>query len=348
MPHSKKMKIDQFLTHNDSCPVCHSNEASLCEKNKNNHTTNFYIEAIEEALNLDKKEVKEKIKAYSCKQCGTIFCNPWFNSQTSFDIFQVIYGQHNRGWSALFGWLDKKPIQDYWQIIDFGQERLNRKINSYAEYHCPFQGNFFQFREQELPLEILPEYYQKCHDLITASCPGKELNNDISKKSNHIQTRRSKALKDLSKLDELEKPVTVKRFLALETSVRFWDASCSSDGVNCKPLASKLLNVNVLPFLEFKKQSQKVDIFAFINTLDHSHDPMKLIRQALEFSELVFVVNHAQDIISKQHKFLFQSEFVDFLDKQPDLTVEDLTHTNSFKSDEINTDKIALVLSKAK
>ena len=342
------MKIKQFLTFHGVCPVCHSKEFRLSEKNAKKHSSNFYIEAIVENLVIDRDDLDKEVKVYSCDSCGTIFCDPWFNSQTSFNIFNVIYGQHNRGWNALNGWIKQEPIQNYWEIIEFSQEKIGRNIDSYAEYHCPFQGNFFKFRDQELPANILPDYFDSCRQFLMASNPDKDFGSDIKKKSQHIINERRAAREKLTVLNQEQNLISTKRFLALETSTRFWDASCISECVNCKSLAAPLLNIDVLPFEDFNRQQQKIDVFAFINTLDHSHDPMKLIYQALEFSELVFIINHAQDIITKQHKFLFQKKFINFLERQDGLHVEDLTQQHSFISDEVNKDKIALVLKKYK
>jgi hypothetical protein len=161
-----------------------------------------------------------------------------------------------------------------------------------------------------------------------------------------IKLFRKSSRGQLEKLEPYINPIDTKRFLAVESSTRFWGSSCLSSGVNCTSLASKLLDVSVLPFPDFLHQQQEIDVFAFINSLDHSHDPMKLLAQALEFSKVVFLINHTQKVISKQHKFLFQPRFIDYLRENKGWNVKDIGRSATFSSTEICEDRLMLMITK--
>lgn len=336
----------ELLYKDDICPVCASSEIHIEPTNLKDFVDTFYLEAVREELNISLLDLKNELKVYECDTCATIFCNPWFSAQTSFNIYNQIYGQHNRGWDALYAWVKGKEVQNYWPIIDVARDLLGRELRSYAEYHCPFQGNLFKFRSQELPGDKTSSFYKHSRNSITASAPGRVVSSNVRLKSWLIKFSRRSSRKHLDKLDQYVTPIEIKRFLAVEASTRFWNSSCISSGVNCTSLASKLLDVSVLRFPDFLHQKQKIDVFAFINTLDHSHDPMKLLAQALEFSKVVFLINHTQKVITKQHKFLFQPGFIDYLKKNMGWNVRDIGSSTTCSSTEICEDRIMLMITK--
>ena len=333
------------LCQNDACPVCFSTEVILSSSNRETFSDNFYLEAIRDQLGISLEDMKNILKVYECNNCGTLFCDPWFDNATSFRIFNEIYSQHNRGWDALYGWLKGTEIQEYWDVLELARTELG-EINSYAEYHCPFQGNFFKFRALELPKNKRKEFYKLTRKYLLKSTPGKWLSSNRKLKSLVIWHGRRFYQSRLDRLSETIKLNTIKRYLILAQSTRFWDYGCISSGVNCKPLAAKLLNLSVFPFDEMEKQNQKVDVFAFINTLDHTHQPLKLLERAIRISKLVIIINHAQEIITKQHQFVFRSGLAKYLNQRQDLSVVDFTDRLNLLSDESNRTKISLLISK--
>jgi hypothetical protein len=341
------MENNLLHTDEDKCPVCHSQDICLELENSSSFVDNFYLKAIRDELDISVEELRNKLRVYECSECRTIFCNPWFTAEASFKIFNQIYGQHNRGWDALYGWTKHSEVQDYWNIVNIGEQVLGRELDSYAEYHCPFQGNFFKFRSQELPKDQTVPYYKVCRNYLTASTPGRIASANVMIKSRLISFSRDRNKTRLKRLDESVTPIRTKRYLALESSTRFWDYSCLSSGVNCKSLASKLLNINVMPLPEFVRQKQFIDVFAFINTLDHCHAPLELLEQALEISEVVFLVSHTQKLITKQHKFIFQPGFASYLEKEKGLNVLHLDQSEkNYFSTEVCEDKLMLMITK--
>ena len=334
-------------TDEDICPVCRSQNTRLELENSSSFVDNFYLKAIRAELDISVELLRNKLTVYECVECRTIFCNPWFTAETSFKIFNQIYGQHNRGWDALYGWTKQSEIQDYWNIVKIGEQVLGRELDSYAEYHCPFQGNFFKFRSQELPVNQIVPYYRASRNYLVASAPGRLASVNVQLKSWLVDFFRNRYGARLKKLDGSVSPIRTKRYLALESSTRFWDYSCSSSRVNCKSLASKLLDINIMPFPEFVRQNKLIDVFAFVNTLDHCHAPLELLEQALEFSKVVFLVSHTQKLITKQHKFVFQPGFANYLEREKGLNVQHLDESEkNYFSTEICKDKLMLMITK--
>ena len=334
-----------ILSQNGVCPVCSSTEATLSTSNKNTFSDNFYLEGIRDQLGVSLEYLKNVLKVYECSNCGTLYCDPWFDGATSFRLFNEIYSQHNRGWDALYGWLKDKEIQDYWAVLECARKQLG-EVKFYAEYHCPFQGNFFKFRALELPNNKRRDFYRLTRKYLLQSTPRKWLFSSQKLKSLAVWYGRKFYRSRLDRLDINIKLSATRRYLVLAPSTRFWDYGCISSGVNCKQLAAKLLNLSVMTFDEMEQQNQKVDVFAFINTLDHTHQPLELLERAINISKSVIIINHAQEIISKQHKFVFRSGLVKYLNRRKDLSVVDFTDCTNPLSDESNRTKIALLILK--
>ena len=340
------MNPELLYKDDDICPVCASSEIHIEPANLKDFESTFYLEAVREELKISFEDLRDEVQVYECDTCATIFCNPWFSAQTSFNIYNQIYGQHNRGWDALYAWTRGKEVQNYWPILDVARNSLGREPKSYAEYHCPFQGNLLKFRSQELSRSKSSSFYKHSRNYITASAPGRLTSSNVRLKSWRIKFFRKTSRRQLEKLEQYVTPIETKRFLAVESSTRFWGSSCLSSGVNCTSLVSKLLDVSILRFPDFVQQQQEIDVFAFINTLDHSHDPMKLLTQALEFSKVVFLINHTEDVISKQHKFIFQPGFIDYLQKNMGWNVEDIGDSAVYSSTEVCEDRIMFMITK--
>ena len=143
----------------NSCIYCNSKQLEL--QKKQGFEENFYTKAIYTDLNLSKR-IQKKIKIYKCKKCNIVQHNPWFNQSFSRKIYSNIYGQHNRGWENLLGFISKGTKPDHGILFDILIKNI--KINSYAEYNSPFMGLMFNFFYKEIKKQ--KKFNKNFYDLI--------------------------------------------------------------------------------------------------------------------------------------------------------------------------------------
>lgn len=326
------------------CPVCKSKDISVSQENLVEFCDNFYLDALCIDLDVSKKVLKECAVVHECVDCSTVFCDPWLKYEVASEIFNVVYGQHNRGWDALYGWLADKPVQSFRALLDLAIDYVG-PISTYGEYMCPFMGNLMFYRDKELEKISKNDLYKASISYITSRHQNAELSADHDNKSTILRTRSATRLEKLKSLSENKKEIPIKRYLLHEASSLCWGHGCVGDGVNCKSLVRPLLGANILTTQEALSQNLKIDLIGVFNTLDHVNDPISTLYDLLKVGSAVLLINHAQPIISKQHNFVFRPGFLDYLRDQG-LSVTDLTDRAEYSSTEINKDKIIVLIRK--
>ncbi len=326
------------------CPVCESADVARSEINSLEFADNFYLQALRSDLGMPLEVIRDSTVVYECKQCATIYCDPWLRYELASDVYNVVYGQHNRGWDALFGWVAGKPIQYYGSIYETIQERVGG-IYSYGEFICPFQGNLFCMRDLELGEVTKEELFDVSKQYLTARQQDSAMSSDPACKKALLANRAESAISKLRELNRKLRPSSVDRYLLYSATSLCWGHNCIGGGASCKSLASVMLNARVLTVLEAQKQKLTLDLMGVYNTLDHVTDPLSTLDNLLAMARYVLLINHAQPIITKQHHFVLRPGLSKFL-RERRIVVEDLKNEAGFKSNERNTDKIVLLLSK--
>jgi len=341
---NQSLTENKFSLPRDVCPVCKSKDIAVSQANLLEFCDNFYLDALCTDLNISKDDLKEYAVVHECSRCSTVFCDPWLKYEVASEIFNVVYGQHNRGWDALYGWLANKPVQSFRALLDLAIDYVG-PISTYGEYMCPFMGNLMFYRDEELQKIDKNTLYDASISYITARHQNAKLSADRKNKSEILRERSKASLEKLQSLRKNKKEISIKRYLLHEASSLCWGHGCIGDGVNCKSLVGPLLAANILTTQEALGQNLKIDLIGVFNTLDHVTDPLGTLYDLLEISSAVLLINHAQPIISKQHNFVFRPGFLDYLRGQG-LSVTDLTNKVQYSSTEINKDKIIALIQK--
>lgn len=127
----------------------------------------------------------------------------------------------------------------------------------------------------------------------------------------------------------------VNKYLITDNSYFAWGENDNFKSVNSKTLASNLLDIKVLDIKDIKS-NLKFDLFGIFHTLDHTHQPKKILDLALKISKNVIVYCHVDKNLEKQHLFSFTNEFLNFLNKNKIYT-KDLTKiiNKKYKSPEL-------------
>jgi hypothetical protein len=337
--------MNYFSEPRKQCPVCLSHNCQISANNEGPFEDNFYLQILRNDLNLSEAEFQASSKILECLDCSTVFCDPWLNYATASKMFNVIYGQHNRGWDALYAWLRGESIQEFTAVFNAAIQHIG-EFRSYAEYNCPFQGVLSKLRESELGDTDRVELYEASRDYLLSRQQDRSLATDIQLKSQQMKRRSAAALEQLSKLGAGINKSDVSRYLLYEASSLCWGNGCIGEGVNCKSLADILFDTGVLTIDEAIRQHLKLDLIGIYNTLDHLGDPLSSLKKLLQVANHVLVINHAQPVISRQHLFVLQPGLLDYL-RESGFNVTDFSNQFELKTTEINKDKLMFLVSQA-
>ena len=303
----------------EKCIFCNSNKLIIQKNIK--FTSNFYVKAITDDLNLKKKKL-EKIRTYKCEKCHVLQNSPWFTRQISNKIYNNIYGQHNRSWDNLIKFVSKKEFPKHGKLFEMLIKNI--KIKKYAEFGSPFMGLFLNFysSENDFKKKINQKLFLNTLEYLKSrQVAGKNAN---SRKSSMLKAKKAlKIIKRIRKKLKGRKLIT-KKYLFNDNSGLSWGQNDNFESVNSRSLASELLNVKLFE-METKKFKSYFDLFGIFHSLDHTFYPKKVLNFALQSSNLVIVYCHTNKELSKQHLFSFTNDFLKFLKKQKIYTI-DLTN----------------------
>ena len=313
----------------NSCIYCNSKQLEL--QKKQGFEENFYTKAIYTDLNLSKR-IQKKIKIYKCKKCNIVQHNPWFNQSFSRKIYSNIYGQHNRGWENLLGFISKGTKPDHGILFDILIKNI--KINSYAEYNSPFMGLMFNFFYKEIKKQ--KKFNKNFYDLIFRYLKSRQVagySKNLKKKLTNNAGKIKKKILFLKKRNLKNKKID--KYIFLDNSPMVWSINDNYKSVNSKSYASELMDLDILN-LDKTNKNIKIDLFGIFHTLDHSFEPSKVLNFALDISKYVIVYCHINPLINKQHLFSLTREFLKYLNTKKIFTV-DLTSKikKNFKSQEM-------------
>lgn len=327
-----------------SCPVCNNSK-----RNKVSNSKAFsdggrqYLRFIAEKEGISIQELSNNITIYQCEFCSSFWCDPWFNENSSSQIFTIGSPDHSASWSSFEQWLCKpehKASLAPAKLYKILESRIGT-ISRYAEFGCPFNGFFLLFRGLEVDLNT------RINIFADAIRPLKDPRWSIMMRIDSMLTRFTRSItigyfklslfKEKVKISDniIEKGALPKEkvFLTKE-STRSWGNNCVRYGGSCKYFSSKVLGTEVIPLgkkLELANQNNhiKYDLIGIFNILDHTDQPLKIIRDCLSLAKNVLIVSHTHNTAGKQHLFAFDDSFPKFLSNflNDEFLVSDLTET---------------------
>ena len=100
-------------------------------------------------------------------------------------------------------------------------------------------------------------------------------------------------------------------------------------------MAAELFDIEIEDF-NLVRNNKKYDLFGIFHTLDHTHQPKKILDYALNNSNYVLIYYHSDENLEKQHLFSLTEKFITYLKKRK-IICKDLTHDidKIFKSKEV-------------
>ena len=295
-----------LLSNYDKCVYCNKKLTKLTKSSLN---LNFYEKAILNDYDLKIKFFKN-IKSYECQNCFIKQNNPWFNKDVSSNIFSNVYGQHNRSWQNLIDFINTSNYKYHQNLFNFISKKF--KIKNYAEFNSPFMGLFLNFFDKESSLKLsLKKTLSKNIITYLSSRQVAGKNNKIKKL---WMANSNKAIKEIKVLKK-KINYNINKFLILDHSDIAWGINDNYKSVNSISYAKELLNLKTINIDELKNNF-KFDLFGLFLTLDHTHNPRKILNMALQNSKLVIVKCHIDSNINKQHLFSLSEKFLNYLKKQ--------------------------------
>ena len=306
-----------YLDYYKNCIYCSSEKLT---KNKNQESDhNFYTEAIKQDLEISDK-LFSKMKVYKCNNCNIIQNNPWFKNKIAKKIFSEIYGQHNRNWSNLINFFRHGKKPNHGNLIHYINK--NFKIKNYAEFNSPFMGLMIDFFSLEYKKDL--KFYK---NLFTNTLSYLKIRQLAGQEKNYIKKSKKNASSILKKIKNLKKDNLIKKdkkkYLVTDNSYLTWGENDNYKSVNSKTLASNLFEIDIMDINQNTK-SLKFDCFGIFHTLDHTHQPKKILDIALKLSKRVIVYCHINEKLEKQHLFSITKEFLNYLERN-NIYTRDLT-----------------------
>lgn len=318
-----------YLQNYKKCIFCGSKKLKIATDQT--FVKNFYLDAIKSDLNIS-DEIFKKMKVFKCSNCYNIQNSPWFNKETAKKIFSEVYGQHNRSWSNALNFFKKGIKPKHGDLFKYIHEKI--KVKNYAEFNSPYMGLMIDFFSKEYleDLKFYKNLFSKSIYYLTsrqvAGC-----NRSIQKNS------QKKAEKLLEKIRKLKTKNLIKKkvnkYLITDNSYFAWGENDNYKSVNSKSLASNLFDMKVINIDEVESQ-YKFDLFGIFHTLDHTHQPKKLLNLALNLSKFVIVYCHVDERLEKQHLFSITKDFLKYLKKNKIFTLDITENINKkYKSPEL-------------
>tara|TARA_B100001287_G_C22672484_1_gene525957 strand:+ start:1530 stop:2531 length:1002 start_codon:yes stop_codon:yes gene_type:complete len=302
-----------------NCIFCNSSKLKLSKNQNFSH--NFYTKSIKEDLGLS-DTFFNKMKVYECQNCFIIQNSPWFSKDISFKIFNQIYGQHNRNWSNVINFFRKGLKPEHGELFNLIVKNFN--VKNYCEFNAPFMGLMIEFFGTEYKKNT--KFYKEIFSytlkyLSSRQVSGLKVTSRNKKQNNSINY--------LKKINQIKKKYRLKenfnKSLLIDNSYLSWLYNDNYQSVNSRSLASELFDIKIRDF-NLVHNTEKYDLFGIFHTLDHTHQPKKILNYALNNSQYVLVYCHTDESLEKQHLFSFTDKFLSYLKKRKiyfrDLTLE--------------------------
>ena len=305
------------------CRFCGSIKLKLIKNQNFSH--NFYTRAIMDDLKLTDRDFR-KMKVYQCNNCHIVQNNPWFSKEISFRIFNQIYGQHNRNWLNVINFFLKGIKPDHGKLFEIINKNL--KVKNYCELNAPFMGLMIDYFSKEYKSNR--KFYQSIFNNSLNYLSSRQ----VAGKENLTQNKKQLIAKKIfNKYSQTKNKNLIKKkvnkFLIIDHSYLNWVYNDNYKSVNSRSLASELFDIQIEDF-NLPNKNKKYDLFGIFNTLDHTHQPKKILDYALNNSKYVLIYCHANESLEKQHLFSLTEKFLTYLKKNK-IFCKDLTSEINIK-----------------
>ena len=329
------MEPNLILKSIDRCPVCGSvnrdadpGGMAAKKEDKGYH----YIKYGASKLGISVKDFVRTAKVYRCRECRTRYCDPWFAPEVASSIFTTGAPDHMAGWAEYETWLSGSrltPVQKRnRRIAEIVESRLG-DVSTYAEYGCPFQGLLLHYTGiQNLPpdrISRMVSAMKKERDLRRPRVArwvmeAMQISRFIAFIYHWCRYMKESWISRLASSVGVNPPK--KMWLLTKDSSTFWSNNCVRYGNSCRYFAAKSFNVSVLPLEEL---TVKVDLVGLFNVLDHTSEPLEVLKALFLRARAVLVVTHTAEQAGKQHLYAFADDFYVWLQSSLGVTCEDLT-----------------------
>jgi hypothetical protein len=324
------------------CPVCNNHKRYQDGKNTSfSDGGRLYLKFVADKIGISVQELADNFKIFQCDECKSFWCDPWFNDNISSQIFTQGSPDHPASWSSFEQWLCKPEhtaslVND--RLYKFLESQIGA-IDSYAEFGCPFNGFFLFFRgleiDQKTRINIFSNAIKRPKDprwsrMMRIHSVLNRIISQITIGYFKLSFFKEKAISLIPEVDK--KNIPQERVLLTKESVKSWGNNCVRYGGSCKYFSSKILNTQVIPFDKHldsirKSNSSKRDLLGIFNILDHTDEPLNVIRNSLLMAKNVLIVSHTKSTAGKQHLYAFDDSFPKYLSNlfKNNYEVRDLT-----------------------
>lgn len=327
-----------------ACPVCGAkerDEASDGIASRKRDSGKYYLEYAAAKLGVSLDAALDAIKVYRCTTCQSYYCDPWISPETAAHIFTEGAPDHMAGWGNFEHWLSSAHPN----AVEIANAKLYRlleqkigALKSYAEYGCPFQGFLLLFKSLETtPMERVNSFanaIKRKPDVRWST--GPRLHRAAQGLADRLAVgyHKLRAVKRGASAPRLSSEawgLPDKRWLLTHQTTTAWGNNCVRYGASCSYYSSKMLGSDVLPFQEQvqnleQERAETLDLLGVFNILDHTNDPVAVIKNGLKLARHIIVVTHHASLAGKQHLFAFHDSFPSWLTAQlENARIEDLT-----------------------
>ncbi len=327
-----------------NCPVCGSADRAAARDGMATGRRDMglhYLKHAARQLSISVEQLADAAKVYQCINCDTYYCDPWLSPATAAYIFTAGAPDHIAGWGNFEHWLSSSHPNNAEahnrKLYGIVQKKIGT-VSSYAEFGCPFQGFLLMFRTQEVtPAQRIALFASAMRrDADVRWTLGTRLYQYATRWASYllIAYHRLRALKEFHrgsampevKLSSIGPSI---RLLLTQDTTRAWGNNCVRYGASCRYYANTMLGVDALPFCDTVDAVQvngRVDLLGIFNGLDHTQDPVQVIRDALRMARHVVIKTHHAEFSGKQHQYAFSEKFPQWLNNVLDkAVVQDIT-----------------------
>jgi hypothetical protein len=275
-------------------------------------------------------------KVQRCAACGSGYLDPWLSPETASFVFVEATPDHIAGWALFERWLGSASPSDtesanarLWAEIS----RRAGRVESYAEFGCPFQGLLLHFAGAEKDLSRRAADFAAALDREPDArwTGATRLHRALGRVADAaaVAYHRARGLRSRLRGESVPAsaaPPPPRRYLLTQDTVRAWGGDCTRYGHSCRYFGAKTLGATVLPFSADGLPEGSLDLLGVFNFLDHTGDPLAVLRRGLALARRVAVVTHHASMAGKQHLYAFGEDFPLWLRRVlPEAEVEDLT-----------------------
>ena len=290
----------------------------------------------------------DAVQVFQCSTCRTYYCDPWISPEVASYVFTEGAPDHIAGWENFEHWLSSDSLNDAQGANHKLYRVLEKKIgtvSSYAEFGCPFLGFLLLFKAQEerpsrrmalfagamqRKVDVRWTKVARLHhaatswanQLVIGYHKVRAVKESLRARKMRVASGNGSDRKDAS---VVSMPKT-RLFLTQETT-RAWSNNCVRYGGSCRYYAGRVLDAVVLPFDETVRTNRRVDLLGIFNSLDHTSDPLGVVRKGLKLARHIVIVAHHASHAGKQHQYAFDDKFPQWLATVLEgVVVEDITN----------------------